>query len=236
MIILTREPAARKKGYFKILVDHTEAEIGHKAEVEALFPGLFDAPLELFVSEEVLFRRSLIAGEHIAARDLAELMAADELVKAKDLALRYLDFKMRTKSEVQAKLKESGFAEAVVQQTIDAVEYYGFLDDHGYARLYSKDRIRQRGARVIEHELLQKGIDKEFAMTLLEEMKDVESDAALAACLKKYRSLQNHGLDEQKIKDKVYRFLISRGYDYDLIKKVYNITLEQAKADETNED
>ena len=236
MIILTREPAARKKGYFKILVDHTEEEIEHKEEIEELFPGLFEEPLELFISEEVLFRRSLIAGEQIAARDLAELMAADELVKAKDIALRYLDFKMRTKNEVNSKLKDSGFSEAVTRQTIDAIEQYGFLDDHGYARLYSKDRIRQRGARVIEHELIQKGIDKEFAVTLLEEMKDLEYDAALAACLKKYLSLQNRGSDDQEIKDKVYRFLISRGYDFGLIKKVYNITLEQAKEDQTKEE
>lgn len=236
MIILSREPAPRKKGYFKIVVDHTEEEAGQREVLEGLFPGIFEAPLELVVSEEVIFRRSLGQGTRIAAAELSELLAQDELVKAKDSALRYLDYKMRTKNEVEAKLKEEGFKEPVIRQTILAVENYGFLDDQGYARMYSKDRIRQRGSRIIEHELAQKGIDKEFTRELLEVMKDTEYEAALGACLKKYRSLANRGLDEQKIKDKVYRFLISRGYDYDLIKKVYNVTLEQTNEEQANEE
>lgn len=229
MIILKREPEARKKGYFRVTVNYTEDEVLNRSEVEQLFPGLFEESLDLIVSEEVLFRRRLLAGDTIDYRELAELLAADELVKARDAALRFLDYKMRTRSEVAAKLKDNGFSDKVIEETIGAIEKYGFLNDSGYAKAYSKERIRQRGARVIEHELQQKGIDKEFTRELLDEMKEDEEEAALAACSKKYQSLLSRGLDEQKLKDKVYRFLISRGYDYELIKKVYNTTLESTK-------
>lgn len=233
MIILNREPVPRKKGYFKILVEPTAEERTDQQEVlQELFPGLFEAHLELLVSEEVLFRRSLSAGSQIDGQELAELLADDELVKAKDIALRFLDYKMRTVSEVQKKLKDSGFSIKVIEQTVAAIETYGFLDDPGYAKLFSKERIRQRGSRIIEQELAQKGIDKDVARDLLSEMKDAEYEAALLACSKKVHSLQNRGMDEQQVKDKVYRFLISRGYDYDLIKKVYNVTLDQTKEDE----
>ncbi|MPN55949.1 hypothetical protein SDC9_203633 [bioreactor metagenome] len=60
-------------------------------------------------------------------------------------------------------------------------------------------------------------------------MSDAEESHALAACRKKVLSLKNRGLEENKIREKVYRFLLSRGYDYNLIKKVYNMTLEQAE-------
>lgn len=231
MIILSRDEAPRKKGYYIITVAATEAESVRRESLEALFPGLFEEPLEVTVSEEALFRRNLRPGEHIEADDLAELLRADELVKAKDAALRFLNYKMRTRAEVEAKLRESGFSPEVTAATVKAVETYGFLDDTGYAKVYSKERIRQRGTRIIEHELAQKGIDKEIARDLLEDLKDAEYDAALDACLKKIRSLSGRGLEEAKIREKVYRFLISRGYDYDLIKKVYNVSLEQ-----TNED
>lgn len=235
MIILRREPVPRKKGYFKILIDPSDEERNESREyLQELFPGIFEGPIELLISEEVLFRRSLLAGSQIDGRELAELLAEDDLVKAKDIALRYLDYKMRTVREMEQKLKESGFSAQVIDATIASIQTYGFLDDPGYAKLYSKERIRQRGSRIIEQELAQKGIDKEVAQELLSDMKDAEYEAALLACRKKVQSFQNRGLEPQQIKDKVYRFLISRGYEYDLIKRVYNVTLDQTN-EEMNE-
>lgn len=222
MIILKREPVKRKKGYYELTVE-PEDERESLAFEEKLGLG---ATFQLEVSEEILFRRSLNAGDRIPLEELKRLMDADELVKARDTALKLLDYRMRTVKEVEDKLTEKGFSQVTVAKTIDTLEEYRFLDDESYARDYLKGRISQRGIRAIEQELSRKGVDKELTRELTEGMEDAEYEAALKACRKKYRTLKARETEEHKLKEKVYRFLMSRGYNYDLIKRVYDETRE----------
>ncbi len=226
MIILKREPARRKKGYFELTVQPEDAQERAAFEEQLGFGDSFS----LEVSEEILFRRSLTKGDRIPLEELTKLMAADELVKARDTALKLLDYRMRTVKEVQDKLKEKGFSQETVTRTIETLEEYRFLDDESYAREYLKGRIAQRGIRAIEQELSRKGVHHEITRELTEDMEDAEYEAAVIACRKKYRSLQGREPEEQKRKEKVYRFLMSRGYNYDLIRRVYEEIREEAWA------
>lgn len=228
MIILKREPVLRKKGYFELTLETENAEEA-MAFQDQLSPGKI---LSLEVSEEVLFRRGLNVGDCIALSLLRELMVEDELVKAKDTALKLLDYRMRTVKEVEDKLKEKGFSMKAVEITINTLEEYRFLDDKVYARDYLKGRISQRGIRAMEEELSRKGVNKDLTRELSQGLEEEEYDAALTACRKKYRSLKNREIEEHKMKEKVYRFLMSRGYDYNLIKNVYEVTRDESTGDQ----
>lgn len=228
MIIVNLQAEPRKKGYVRVTVEpQDEAELRQIEELQE--EDTTSGAHEILVSEEVRYRRGLTAGYRITLEELSLLIHEDDLVKAKDVALSMLDYRMRTRKEVREKLTEKGFSADVAQKTMESLEEYGFLDDEKYAQAYLKDRIRQRGARTIGQELAQKGIGREMAEELLEGFGDEEEEAALAACRKKYQNLKSRGLDEQKIREKVYRFLMSRGYDYSLIKKVYNRALEDTE-------
>ena len=224
MIIQSIE-AADTKGYFRLTAQWEEGEIRHLPEGMDPDGDDPDHPL-ILISEEVRFRRGLQVGSVIALPELAELIRDDQLVKARDQALHMLDYRMRTKKEVEDKLRESGFLPAVIDQTLESLAGYGFLDDGKYAQAYLKDRIRQRGARAIAQELSRKGVDRDVTAELLDAMGDAEEAAALEACTKKIRNLRDRGLDDAKIREKTWRFLLSRGYDYNMVKKVYNIALE----------
>ncbi len=228
MIILKREPIKRKKGYYEITVEPLDDEEARAFEEKF---GL-GSTYQLEVSEEVLFRRSLNVNDRIALQELKQLMDQDERVKARDAALKLLDYRMRTVKEVEEKLKEKGFSSQTIEETVSTLEEYRFLDDVTYAKDYLKGRIAQRGIRVIEQELSRKGVDKEITRELSEDLEDEEYEAALFACRKKYRNLSSRESDSRRLKEKVYRFLMSRGYNYDLIKKVYEETAENSDPDE----
>lgn len=226
MIITSVETVPKKKGYVRITaqMEDSEKKLGPKE-----WSGLLEDPdfPEFFVSNEVVYRRNIRKGLIISLKEMTELVWEDDLVKARDYGLYLLNFRMRTEKEIRDKLKEKSFSQEVIDKTLESLAGYGFIDDEKYAELYLKQRISQRGARTIEHELAKKGVDREIASELLAEMSEAEEEAALAACEKKYRNLKGRGMDEAKIQEKTYRFLLSRGYDYNMIKRVYNVALEQ---------
>ncbi len=230
MIINSVEAVPKKKGYVRITAVWEASEQNLSPEEWSQLVEDPDFP-EFLVSAEVVYRRSIRKGTVISFDEMKELIREDELVKARDQALFLLNYRMRTEKELRDKLKEKGFSAESIDHTLDNLTGYGFIDDEKYAELYLKDRITQRGARTLEHELAQKGVDREIAGELIARMGDAEEEAALAACEKKYRNLKGRGMDEGKIREKIYRFLLSRGYDYNMIKKVYNMALEQYRDD-----
>jgi regulatory protein len=231
MIIQAVEVVPRKKGYLRITAQWEDEEKNLPPEV---WSDLVDDPdfPEFFVSDEVVYRRNIRKGLVISLKEMTQLIYEDDLVKARDYGLFLLNYKMRTEKEIEDKLKEKNFSDEVIQKTVERLIDYGFIDDEKYAELYLKQRIAQRGARTIEHELAKKGVSREIANELLDELGDEEESAALEACKKKVRNLRGRGLEEGRVKEKTYRFLLSRGYDYNLIKKVYNLTLEELDYEE----
>ncbi len=174
------------------------------------------------LSTEVLFKRNLKPESEIDEGELLALMAEDARIKAKNQALRLLDFRMRTVAEVREKLAGQGFAKAVIADTITSLEDYGFLNDAEYARLYIKDKLASAGKHKLSYDLLNKGIDPATVKAALE---GTDEDEELTACYnlayKKYVTLKTREMDEGKLKEKVYRYLIGKGYSYDLIKQAY---------------
>jgi regulatory protein len=105
---------------------------------------------------------------------------------------------------------------------------YSFIDDREYMKMYVKDRIRRQGSQKIKYALIKKGIDpNEIEDNLTNINKDDERNVALELVQKKYSQLVEREKDIYKLSNKLYRFLVGRGYDYalakDVIKKAMNI-------------
>ena len=64
-------------------------------------------------------------------------------IKAQDLALHYIGYKMRTVKEIRMKLEEKEFSEEVIEKVIAFLEKYGYADDREYCRKYRRRRRRQ---------------------------------------------------------------------------------------------
>lgn len=139
-------------------------------------------------------------------------------VKAQDVALNYIGYKMRTTAEVYHKLKSLEYSEDVIEKVQEFLEKYHYTDDLQYSKSYIKNRQRSnpRSCYALKFELRQKGVkDSVIEQALALEQPD-EYEAVLRLLKKKVKSVEN--LDE-KGKKRIFGFLQRRGYSYDIIKE-----------------
>lgn len=148
--------------------------------------------------------------------------------KAKDAALTYLSYGMRTESQMRSRLKEKGFDKddeaCIIDDVIEFLKEYNFIDDLKYAVSYIEYGVSKgHGMIKIKNTLKERGIkrnDIEDAVykyeKLLEEEKgsfESEQERALKEALK---VIEGKEVDD-KLVAKAGRRLKSRGFGSDAI-------------------
>ena len=89
--------------------------------------------------------------------------AVDDPAVVLEAALRFLEARQRSVSEVRRRLSQAGYREDLVTAALERLGDLGMLDDRAFASAWveSRDRARPRGERALRQELRQKGIDAE---------------------------------------------------------------------------
>lgn len=143
--------------------------------------------------------------------------------KAYNYAIKYLK-NIKTKKDVYDYLIRKGFTDEETSEVCDYIEEVGLVDDDLYVKFFVEDsfRIKNKGARKIVHELKQRGIDDDKINEAIEEASDMQYDALKEAYERKLEATKSE-TDEYKRKNKIIRFLISRGFDYSDIKDIVDI-------------
>lgn len=150
------------------------------------------------------------------------------LKRAKDKALKYLGYKMRSKNQVIKKLQEYEFPPNVINKVIKVLEKYNYINDEDFAKAFIKDKLNLKGHGVfkISYDLKMLGVDEEiFKKYLYDEEFINEEKKAKDLLLKKLGNKNIEDLD-YKEKQKIYAYLARRGFSYDSIKKAFNSLLE----------
>ncbi|MEZ7238116.1 recombination regulator RecX [Rhodococcus sp. GXMU-t2271] len=144
--------------------------------------------------------------------------------QAKDLCLRLLTDRARSRAELAAKLEQKGFAADVAERTLDRLTEVGLVDDAEFAQQWVRSRhlYAGKGKRALALELRRKGIGQFEAAEALEQIDgDDERARAIELVRKKLRTqppLPTAG-DRREIaaeRDRVVRRLVGmlarRGY------------------------
>lgn len=144
----------------------------------------------------------------------------DSFEKLYNKALRFLSFRPRSEKEVEDYLKKKNSDSETSKKIINKLKEYNFLNDKEFARLWfeSRTKLKPRAKRVIKMELKQKGIDEEIIDNLFENNNTEDKEIALALAERRVKRYANE--DPQKRKEKMYRYLASKGFNYDIIKDV----------------
>lgn len=157
---------------------------------------------------------------------------ADPVAVAREIALRQLTVRQRTRAELKAALARKNVPAEAADEVIDRFTEVGLLDDAAFARDWvAAGARRQRGRRVLAQELAQKGVAPELideALAGQEPGDDLE--VALALARRKARSLA--GLDRQVRYRRLCGVLQRRGFSGGVISEVVRQVLgEQDVAD-----
>lgn len=173
------------------------------------------------ISAELVYKENLKVKDQINVESLKKLADEDNYIKCKNLALRIIERTYKSEKELRDKLALRGYEDHIIKRTINFLREYNLLNDTNYAKMYVKDKSKNQGKKKIKYTLLQKGIDENIIEEELEKLdKDEIREVVYEMALKKYNILSKREGDEYKLSQKLYRFLMGKGYDYDLIKDV----------------
>lgn len=175
--------------------------------------------------ETVVLHR-LKVGSVVTEEELSAMQLESEKSAALDKAFSFLSHSMKSEREVREHLKSKGFLSDVIDDAVEKLRGYGYLDDGAYARAYVEHGGKKKGKRLLAAELKQKGIDPALAEEALSSFK--EEDPARAV-LQKY--LRGKPADEGTFR-KAYAYLISKGFDYDAAREALRSLREGDEGDE----
>lgn len=172
------------------------------------------------ISDEVY---SVIVCEVLPKR--AKLRAMN-LLKARD----YTEYQLRTK------LLEGGYPIDIVNQAIEYVKSYGYVDDNRYALCYIKEQMCRRSRKEIYQKLVVKGISRDIIDRAFYEVNSsLDSDAdtykfderdAIVKLLLKKRFTGDETYEE---KQKLLAFFYRKGFEIDSVYKAMDFIQCQSK-------
>ena len=142
--------------------------------------------------------------------------------EAMNTALRLLTRRDHTSLEIFQKLEQRGFDSGIIDRVLAKCRHLDYIDDEKTARIYIGQLARRGfGFRRIRVELRKKGlIGERFEIILNERRTEInEHEIARKVMLKKMKSLKNIE-DRQKRRNKMYRFLYSRGFEASVISEL----------------
>ncbi|AGX43756.1 recombination regulator RecX [Clostridium saccharobutylicum] len=180
-----------------------------------------DGEYAFSLSLELMYKEGLKVNQEVDINILKTLAKKESYIRCKESALKIIERNYKTEKEVRDKLKLKGYEEDDIDSSIEFLKNYNFLNDCNYTKAFIKDKINIQGSQKIKYNLIKKGISKEIVQEQLSSInKDDEKITALNLAKKKLNIIKKSENDEYKISGKLYRFLISKGYGYDIVKEV----------------
>jgi Uncharacterized protein conserved in bacteria len=175
-------------------------------------------------SEDTLMKFGLRKNDNLSDETVEKIKDYDELSVAKDKAIKFLAYKSRTEKELRTKLKSLKISESNIRKVIDLMIHLKYLDDASYVKTYLENNLSNKpaGKRMLRIKLAQKGIGKELIDEVLEEKYDEETETEKARELFVKYSKKVRGKTDYDKKRKCFQYMLSRGFDYDIVKSVVN--------------
>ncbi len=113
-------------------------------------------------------------------------------------------------------------SEQEIEHIITSLKQANFLNDKDYAEAYISTELARKpqGSLRLRHKLLQKGVNNQLIQEVLAEQAIDELEAARVASLNKLRTMRIGKLDNHKLEEKLFRFLIGRGFKLNTVYQV----------------
>jgi regulatory protein len=155
----------------------------------------------------------------------------DDFEKFYRASLNYLSFRPRSEKEMRDYLKRKTqnikpqIDEKIIERIIESLLKSKFIDDEEFARRFVEQRtkIRPKAWKVIKFELKQKGISNELIDQIQNSEFRIQDNDLQSALTLAERKLPQYAkiTDKRKAREKMMRYLASKGFDWDTIKEVF---------------
>lgn len=183
--------------------------------IKGLSALYIDGEFAMNLDTQTLLENRFDVGRDIDDEELHEIISLSNERRAKEKALWLISYRDHSKKELADKIRRT-CDEDSAQKAVDRLEELGLVNDEGFARRYAEQLIfsKHMSKRGVSYELSRKGIDKELAQEILEDIDVDENEEIKAVLEKKYRNL-----DDEKTRRRAVAALQRLGYGWDSIRR-----------------
>ncbi len=122
------------------------------------------------VPKEILLKIPLVEGSALSESDINIFKSSKDYFRARGIALGLLDYRMRSKKELELKLLKRGISKNTISKIVQELENKGWVDDEKFCLAFGKDQINRNniGPIALKYKL-KEHID---SLSLIEELSD----------------------------------------------------------------
>ncbi len=162
----------------------------------------------------------------------AETEQADPAERAREICLRHLAIRPRTKAELASAMRRSGVPAEIAAEVLARYGEVGIIDDKAFARAWVTSRHHGRGLarRALAAELRRKGLDGEAVDAGLDEL-DLDTEAETARALVDRRLRADRGGPTKALVRRLLGMLARKGYPAGLAIRVVKEALAEREQD-----
>jgi len=183
-----------------------------------------DGEFALKLDTETVILSPYSVGSEITDEQLKELVDLSNEKRAKEKAMWLISYRDHSKRELETKIAKTSDS-ASAKKAVERMEELGLVNDDKYARRYAEELINTKhlSVRAAKYKLMEKGIDKELAEEILEELSPDPKVHIETLIQTKYKS----ALSDEKTRRRAVASLQRMGYSWSDISAVLSEYIEE---------
>lgn len=180
----------------------------------------------------IMIKYSLAKNIELEDEFIDEILIAEEKIKTYNYALSILSITAKSEKQLRDKMLEKGYDNNFINNAIIKLKQQKYLDDERYSEMLinNKINISKHGKRKIKEALYEKGIDRETIDKKISQISEEdELERAFILGAKKLNTLKEE--DTRKKSLKLSNYLITKGFDFSVVKKAVSKLLNNNLGD-----
>ena len=170
--------------------------------------------------QELVFFYGLREKKSLTPETWLKIQDENEMKLAWNYAMNILSARSYTEFQLLKKLKAKEVKQKIQEYILTEAKRLNLINDVFFAKQYALELHNKGfGIKALKVKMQQKGIPSELIEKTLLELDESLSDITPAKNIfdKKLNFLKRKEADTRKLKEKMYRFMISKGFPYDTI-------------------
>lgn len=141
--------------------------------------------------------------------------------RAKLRAMNLLQSKDYTEQQLRDKLRKGKYPEEILEEAIEYVKSFRYLDDDRYTMDYLRAYMERRSFQRMKLDLLRKGISGERILRCWEQLSEEDSTYDEGRLIRQLLEKKHFNPDtaDSKEKQRIFAFLYRKGFSPELIRK-----------------
>lgn len=175
------------------------------------------------IHEDLILKYSLLLTKQVDDSLLEELHHENQIYEIYEVALKYLNIKLRSRKELYEYLVKKGYDKDIIDSVLELLLKQGYLDDKIYAVAFVHDKILMSsyGPNTIRGELEHYGISNEIIdEAIISFSEDLEKERIEKLINKQVKT--NHNKGAILLKKKIQSYLLNLGYSTILVNQALN--------------